>query len=91
MRNLESPIPGYDRTILTWSWCKICKQVSRFSSLYPFQPSVAFHIETSYLLCNAWLTRQFKFNSTSALLSPGWPIEFRILQELGPDIFYEIL
>lgn len=28
MRNLESPIPGYDRTILTWSWCKICKQVT---------------------------------------------------------------
>ena len=27
MRNLESPIPGYDRTILTWSWCKQCKQV----------------------------------------------------------------
>eukprot|EP00795_Rhopilema_esculentum_P013781 gene13781-4710_t len=28
MRNLESPIPGYDRTILTWSWCKQCKQVT---------------------------------------------------------------
>lgn len=27
MRNLDSPIPGYDRTILTWSWCKQCKQV----------------------------------------------------------------
>eukprot|EP00794_Sanderia_malayensis_P017724 gene17724-19496_t len=28
MRNLDSPIPGYDRTILTWSWCKLCKQVT---------------------------------------------------------------
>ena len=28
MRNLESPIPGYDRTILIWSWCKVCKQVT---------------------------------------------------------------
>ncbi|XP_028393496.1 1-phosphatidylinositol 3-phosphate 5-kinase-like isoform X2 [Dendronephthya gigantea] len=28
MKNLKSPIPGYSRTLLTWSWCKQCKQVT---------------------------------------------------------------
>ncbi|XP_048579850.1 1-phosphatidylinositol 3-phosphate 5-kinase isoform X3 [Nematostella vectensis] len=28
MKNLESPIPGFQHTILTWSWCKECKQVT---------------------------------------------------------------
>ncbi|KAJ7373132.1 hypothetical protein OS493_014280 [Desmophyllum pertusum] len=28
MRNLESPIPGFQHTILTWNWCKECKQVT---------------------------------------------------------------
>jgi 1-phosphatidylinositol-3-phosphate 5-kinase len=27
MKNLESPIPGFSKILLTWSWCKICKQV----------------------------------------------------------------
>ncbi len=29
MKNLESPIPGFSKTLLTWSWCKLCKQVLR--------------------------------------------------------------
>jgi len=33
MRNLESPIPGFQHTILTWSWCKECKQVRQVLNL----------------------------------------------------------
>ncbi|XP_068752478.1 1-phosphatidylinositol 3-phosphate 5-kinase-like isoform X2 [Montipora capricornis] len=35
MRNLESPIPGFQHTILTWSWCKECKQVTPIVPLSP--------------------------------------------------------
>ncbi|XP_070571165.1 1-phosphatidylinositol 3-phosphate 5-kinase-like [Ptychodera flava] len=28
LRKLESPIPGYQDSILMWSWCKKCKQVT---------------------------------------------------------------
>lgn len=29
LKELDSPVPGYQHTILTYSWCRICKQVSR--------------------------------------------------------------
>ncbi|XP_062907916.1 1-phosphatidylinositol 3-phosphate 5-kinase isoform X2 [Mobula hypostoma] len=28
LKELDSPVPGYQHTILTYSWCKICKQVT---------------------------------------------------------------
>lgn len=28
LKELDSPVPGYQHTILTYSWCRICKQVS---------------------------------------------------------------
>lgn len=27
LKELDSPVPGYQHTILTYSWCRICKQV----------------------------------------------------------------
>uniref|UniRef100_A0A2K6G0N8 1-phosphatidylinositol 3-phosphate 5-kinase n=1 Tax=Propithecus coquereli TaxID=379532 RepID=A0A2K6G0N8_PROCO len=28
LKELDSPVPGYQHTILTYSWCRICKQVT---------------------------------------------------------------
>jgi hypothetical protein len=28
LKELDSPVPGYQHTILTYSWCRMCKQVS---------------------------------------------------------------
>ncbi|XP_077304584.1 1-phosphatidylinositol 3-phosphate 5-kinase isoform X2 [Lithobates pipiens] len=28
LKELDSPVPGYQHTILTYSWCKICQQVT---------------------------------------------------------------
>ncbi|XP_028663874.2 1-phosphatidylinositol 3-phosphate 5-kinase isoform X2 [Erpetoichthys calabaricus] len=28
LKELDSPVPGYQHTILTYSWCKMCKQVT---------------------------------------------------------------
>ncbi|XP_053327656.1 1-phosphatidylinositol 3-phosphate 5-kinase [Spea bombifrons] len=28
LKELESPVPGYQHTILTYSWCRICQQVT---------------------------------------------------------------
>lgn len=28
LKELDSPVPGYQHTILNYSWCRICKQVS---------------------------------------------------------------
>lgn len=28
LKELDSPVPGYQHTILTYSWCRICKQVN---------------------------------------------------------------
>ncbi|XP_065655744.1 1-phosphatidylinositol 3-phosphate 5-kinase isoform X3 [Hydra vulgaris] len=42
MRNLEAPIPGYDGTILTWSWCKICKEVTSVVPLSSEAQSLSF-------------------------------------------------
>lgn len=27
LKELDSPVPGYQHTILNYSWCRICKQV----------------------------------------------------------------
>ena len=29
LKELDSPVPGYQHTILTYSWCRICKQVQQ--------------------------------------------------------------
>lgn len=31
LKELDSPVPGYQHTILNYSWCRICKQVSAMS------------------------------------------------------------
>lgn len=31
LKELDSPVPGYQHTILNYSWCRICKQVSNSS------------------------------------------------------------
>uniref|UniRef100_A0A8C8SXE6 1-phosphatidylinositol 3-phosphate 5-kinase n=1 Tax=Pelusios castaneus TaxID=367368 RepID=A0A8C8SXE6_9SAUR len=28
LKELDSPVPGYQHTILTYSWCRVCKQVT---------------------------------------------------------------
>lgn len=28
LKELDSPVPGYQHTILNYSWCRICKQVT---------------------------------------------------------------
>lgn len=28
LKELDSPVPGYQHTILNYSWCRICKQVA---------------------------------------------------------------
>lgn len=32
LKELDSPVPGYQHTILTYSWCRLCKQVSMWTS-----------------------------------------------------------
>lgn len=27
LKELDSPVPGYQHTILNYSWCRVCKQV----------------------------------------------------------------
>lgn len=41
MKNLESPIPGFQHTILTWSWCKECKQVIQHILLLSWESTLA--------------------------------------------------
>lgn len=39
LKELDSPVPGYQHTILTYSWCRLCKQVRIWtyeSLLFPF-------------------------------------------------------
>ncbi|XP_013908207.1 PREDICTED: 1-phosphatidylinositol 3-phosphate 5-kinase-like [Thamnophis sirtalis] len=33
LKELDSPVPGYQHTILTYSWCRVCKQVRGGSQL----------------------------------------------------------
>lgn len=32
LKELDSPVPGYQHTILTYSWCRLCKQVRMWTS-----------------------------------------------------------
>lgn len=32
LKELDSPVPGYQHTILTYSWCRLCKQVRMWAS-----------------------------------------------------------
>ncbi|XP_028924164.1 1-phosphatidylinositol 3-phosphate 5-kinase isoform X2 [Ornithorhynchus anatinus] len=42
LKELESPVPGYQHTILTYSWCRLCKQVTPVVALSSDSWSMSF-------------------------------------------------
>ncbi|XP_058405714.1 1-phosphatidylinositol 3-phosphate 5-kinase isoform X6 [Diceros bicornis minor] len=42
LKELDSPVPGYQHTILTYSWCRVCKQVTPVVALSSESWSMSF-------------------------------------------------
>lgn len=93
LKELDSPVPGYQHTILTYSWCRICKQVNM-----PCCYSISYNIIYFFIcivlfgrggLCyfgfiRNWALLYFTFQGwVLHLVFISWSFHFRIYQSLG--------
>lgn len=76
MRNLDSPIPGYDRTILTWSWCRICQQVSSVILLSPNRSDPVIFQQNSWIIHIFYSHFTLAHQTQVAVRRGTWTLDF---------------
>ncbi|NXP57618.1 FYV1 kinase, partial [Chloropsis cyanopogon] len=69
LKELDSPVPGYQHTILTYSWCRLCKQVRMWTSEslpFQFRPQTSVWCRTN----TVWCVSHYKLLSCLLSYSP---------------------